>query len=116
MYDKTKVNDDLVTARRTIYQQPGYKEITRRILCLQEMPIRRRNMFSKEQYNAIKTPTLVLWTSHDPTASVDEGRELAGMIRGSRFTVMQDCGHWPQFESADEFNQLHLDFLRAQRE
>ena len=113
MFDKTQVNDDLVTARRTIYQQPGYVEITRRILCLQEMPIRRRNMFTKEQYNSIKTPTLVLWTSHDPTASVAEGRELAGMIPGSRFTVMQDCGHWPQFEAAPEFNRIHLDFLRA---
>jgi len=112
MYDKSKVNDDLVHARRTIYAQPGYADITRRVLCLQEMPIRRRNMFSKADYGRIAAPTLVLWTSHDPTATVDEGRELASMIGGSEFTVIENCGHWPQFETAAEFNRIHLDFLR----
>lgn len=112
MYDKAQVNDDLVTARRNIYRQPGYIEITRRVLCLQEMPIRRRNMFSREQYNSISIPTLVLWTTHDPTATVNEGRELASMIPGSEFAVIKNCGHWPQFEAPDEFNQIHLNFLR----
>lgn len=111
MFDKSLVNDDLVEVRRRIYAQPGYAEITRRVLCLQDMEIRRRNMFTREQYGAITTPTFVLWTSHDPTASVAEGREIAEMIPGSRFAVIQDCGHWPQFETPEEFNRLHLDFV-----
>lgn len=113
MFDKTKVHDDLINARRAIYAQPGYKDVTARILCLQEMEIRRRNMFTKEQYASIRTPTLVLWTSHDPTASVAEGEEMASMIPGSEFALMQDCGHWPQFEEPDEFNRIHLRFLLA---
>lgn len=111
MYDKSIVNDDLVETRRSIYAQPGFIEATRRILCLQDMETRRRNMFTAEQYGAIKSPTLVLWTSHDPTASVEEGREIASMIPGSRFKVIQDCGHWPQFEKTEEFDRIHLDFL-----
>jgi 2-hydroxy-6-oxonona-2,4-dienedioate hydrolase len=111
MYDKSMVNDDLVNTRRSIYAQPEFLETTKRILCLQEMEIRRRNMFSRENYSAIRAPTLVLWTTHDPTASVDEGREIASMIPGSRFVVMENCGHWPQFEAPDEFNRIHLDFL-----
>jgi 2-hydroxy-6-oxonona-2,4-dienedioate hydrolase len=111
MYDKRMVHDDLVETRLRIYRQPNFADITRRILCLQEMPIRRRNMFSREMYASIKTPTLVLWTSHDPTATVDEGRELASMIPDSKFIVMNNCGHWPQFEDADLFNRIHLDFL-----
>jgi len=111
MFDKAKVHDDLVHARLAIYSQPGFEDITRRILCLQEMPIRRRNMFTEEQYGKIVAPTLVLWTSHDPTATVEEGRQLASMIAGSQFIVMQDCGHWPQFEDPETFNRLHLNFL-----
>ena len=56
-------------------------------------------------------PTLVLWTTHDPTASVAVGEELAAAIPGSQFVVMEDCGHWPQFEDPETFNRIHIDFL-----
>jgi 2-hydroxy-6-oxonona-2,4-dienedioate hydrolase len=114
MYDKTMVNDDLIESRLRIYRQPNFAEITERVLCLQEMPIRRRNMFRKEDYAKILAPTLVLWTTHDPTATVPEGRELAGMIPGSQFVLMNNCGHWPQFEDPETFNRLHLQFLLAE--
>ncbi len=111
MHDKTKVHDDLVETRRAIYGQPGYAEVMRRILCLQEMETRRRNMFTDEQTRSIAAPTMVLWTSHDPTATPEEGRRIAELIPGARFEVINGCGHWPQFEDADRFNQLQLDFL-----
>lgn len=112
MYDKSMVNDDLIDCRRRIYNRPGYSDVTRRILCLQEMDVRKRNLITKEQYASIKSPALVLWTSHDPTATVEQGTEIASMIPGSEFVVMDKCGHWPQFENADEFNRIHVDFLK----
>jgi 2-hydroxy-6-oxonona-2,4-dienedioate hydrolase len=114
MHDKSKVNDDIVEARRAIYAQPGYAEIMRRILCLQDMEIRRRNMFSYEDSAKIKAPTLVLWTSHDPTAAPEEGKKIAESIPGAIFKVMNECGHWPQFEDAETFNALHVAFLLGQ--
>jgi 2-hydroxy-6-oxonona-2,4-dienedioate hydrolase len=111
VHDKSKMTDELVAIRRAIYSQPGYSSVMRDVMCLQEMDIRRRNMFTKEQYNSIKAPTLVLWTSDDPTASPEEGRQIADMIPGSRYVVMNECGHWPQFEDAETFNRIHIDFL-----
>ncbi|MBC7133716.1 MAG: alpha/beta fold hydrolase [Roseovarius sp.] len=111
MHDPAMVNDDLVEVRRAIYAQPGYAAIMERILCLQEMETRRRNMFSAEDTASIKAPTLVLWTSHDPTAAPEEGRKIAEAIPGARFEVMNECGHWPQFEDPETFNRIHLDFL-----
>ena len=111
MHDKTKVTDDLVEVRRRIYSQPGFAAVMREILCLQDMEIRRRNMVTPEQYASIKAPTLVLWTSHDPTATAVEGKQIADMIPGSQFAVMNECGHWPQYEDADTFNRIHLAFL-----
>jgi 2-hydroxy-6-oxonona-2,4-dienedioate hydrolase len=35
------------------------------------------------------------------------------MIPGAEFVVMEGCGHWPQYEDPEEFNRLHIDFLRA---
>lgn len=113
MHDKTKVHEDLVECRRRIFAQAGYADVNRRLLCLQEMPIRQRNLITKEQYNSISAPTLVLWTTHDPTATVEQGREISSMIPNSQFVVMDDCGHWPQFEDPDAFNRIHLDFLQA---
>ncbi|WP_454749043.1 alpha/beta fold hydrolase [Ciceribacter selenitireducens] len=111
MHDHSKVNDDLVEVRRAIYSQPGYPDIMKRILCLQQMDIRRRNMFSAADSASIKAPTLVLWTSHDPTAAPEEGRKIADAIPGAQFHVMNECGHWPQFEDPETFNRIHLDFL-----
>jgi 2-hydroxy-6-oxonona-2,4-dienedioate hydrolase len=33
------------------------------------------------------------------------------MIPGAKYVVMNRCGHWPQYEDADLFNKLHIEFL-----
>jgi len=114
MHDHSKVNADLVNVRRTIYSQPGFVDIMERILCLQEMETRQRNMFTYEESAKITAPTLVLWTSHDPTAAPEEGKKIADSIPGAKFEVMNECGHWPQFEDPPVFNKLHIDFLLDQ--
>jgi 2-hydroxy-6-oxonona-2,4-dienedioate hydrolase len=113
MWDKSLVSEDLVETRRAIYSQPRFVESMHRIMCLQEMDIRRRNMISEAQYRSIAAPTLVIWTSHDPTATPEEGREISRMIPNARYVVMNECGHWPQYENADLFNRLHLAFLNG---
>lgn len=113
MADTSKAYDDLVATRQAIYAQPGMVEAQRHNMVLQEMEIRQRNIVRAADYGRIKAPTLVLWTSDDPTADVSEGRRIATMIPGALFTVMDGCGHWPQFEDAETFNRIHLDFLQG---
>lgn len=114
MFDKGLVGDDLIETRRAIYAQPGFPAAMRRILCLQEMDVRRANMISEAQYRSIAAPTLVVWTSHDPTATPEEGAQIAGMIPGAQYVVMNECGHWPQYENAELFNRLHVAFMSGQ--
>ncbi len=113
MADKSKAYDDLVATRQAIYQQPGMVEAQRHNMVLQDMETRLRNVIRPEAYGRIKAPTLVLWTSDDPTADVSEGRRIATMIPGALFTVMDGCGHWPQFEDPATFNRIHLNFLQG---
>jgi 2-hydroxy-6-oxonona-2,4-dienedioate hydrolase len=113
MADPASVTDDLVAVRLAIYKQPGALENMRRIMCLQDPEIRQRNNLTLEEWGAIAAPTLVVWTTHDPTAPPSVGERIASMVPGARFTLMNDCGHWPQFEDAATFNRLHLEFLRA---
>jgi 2-hydroxy-6-oxonona-2,4-dienedioate hydrolase len=111
MADKTKDYDDIVASRQRIYRQPGFVAAMRDIMALQDPEIRARNLMSPADYGSITAPTLVLWTSDDPTADVSEGRRISEMIPGARFEVMEGCGHWPQYEDAKTFNAMHIDFL-----
>ncbi len=113
MADKEADYDDIIASRQAVYQRPGFVDAMRDILALQDPEIRARNLVSAEDYGRIEAPTLVLWTSDDPTADVSEGRRIASMIPGAEFVVMENCGHWPQYEDPTEFNRIHLDFLRG---
>lgn len=111
MADKAKAYDDLIATRQAIYSQPGMEQAMRHNMILQEMEVRQRNILRAEDYGRIKAPTFVIWTSDDPTADVTEGRRMASMIPGAVFTVMEGCGHWPQFEDPAVFNEMHVNFL-----
>lgn len=111
MADKSKDYDDIVASRQRIYRLPGFVDAMRDIMALQDPEIRARNLLGPGEYGKITAPTLVVWTSDDPTADVAEGKRIASMIPGSRFELMPGCGHWPQYEDAETFDRLHLDFL-----
>jgi 2-hydroxy-6-oxonona-2,4-dienedioate hydrolase len=111
MADKSRDYDDLVASRQRVYRQPGFVSAMRDIMALQDPEIRARNILGPAEDGSIIAPTLVLWTSDDPTTAVTEGRRIASMIPNARFEVMPGCGHWPQYEDAKTFNRLHLDFL-----
>ena len=111
MYDKSDVHDDLVASRQRIYQRQDMQNGIHHLLCLHTIEARIQHAVKPEEWRAIRAPTLVLWTDHDPTSTVEVGQELADAIPGSEFFVMNDCGHWPQFEDAETFNRIHLEFL-----
>ena len=115
MLDASMVHDDLVASRQNIYAGAGFADAIDRIVVLMDPETRARNRLTDEELGRLKPPTMVLWTSHDPMANVDEGRRVARLIPGSTFVVMQDCGHWPQFEAPDTFNDLHIRFMTGQR-
>ena len=73
MADKSKDYDDIVASRQRVYRQPGFVGAMRDIMALQDPEIRQRNLLGPADYGAISAPTLVLWTSDDPTADVGEG-------------------------------------------
>lgn len=111
MEDPAMVTEDLVESRFAIYRQPDMLSAMENIMCLQDMDTRLRNLLTEDELAKIQAETLVLWTTHDPTAAVSVGQKLAGLIKNSRFVVMEKCGHWPQYEDPDTFNRIHIDFL-----
>ncbi|MFV2173714.1 alpha/beta fold hydrolase [Actinomadura sp. LOL_016] len=112
VHDPAQVTDDLVETRLAIYRQPEFARAMPAILARHTDPkTQQTNVIVEEQWRSLRVPTLVLWTTHDPTAPAEAGRQVAGWIPDSTFAVMENCGHWPQFEDAATFNRLHLDFM-----
>jgi 2-hydroxy-6-oxonona-2,4-dienedioate hydrolase len=59
----------------------------------------------------IKAPTLVVWGSNDRFVPMDTGLRLLAGLPNAELHVFNRCGHWAQWEHAERFNRLVLDFL-----
>jgi 2-hydroxy-6-oxonona-2,4-dienedioate hydrolase len=116
IHDPAVLTEEVVQARWQIYSRPDYREALKHINILQQMDIRERNMLTAAELGRITAPTLVVWTDHDPTASLEKGREYQRSIPGARFVVIPECSHIPSLERPDEFNRVVLDFLGTPEE
>lgn len=112
MENPASVTEELVEIRYRIYSQPEFRTNIDNIVVILDLETRLKNLLTDEMLNRIKAPTLVLWTTHDPMATVEVGEKMHKAIPGSRFVVMEECGHWPQYEKPDEFNSISIDFFR----
>jgi 2-hydroxy-6-oxonona-2,4-dienedioate hydrolase len=111
MADPGSVTDELVAIRRGVYSRPGFAASMRHILCLQDPDVRRRNMVTDDDLAAIAAPTLVIWTSDDPSGPAKAGLEMAQRIRAGEFQLIEGAGHWPQWEQRETFDRIVLEFL-----
>jgi 2-hydroxy-6-oxonona-2,4-dienedioate hydrolase len=60
----------------------------------------------------ITAPTLVVWGRDDRFVAMDVGLKLIAGISNAQMHIFNHCGHWAQWEHADEFNRMVLDFLK----
>jgi 2-hydroxy-6-oxonona-2,4-dienedioate hydrolase len=111
MADPAMVTDDLIRTRQAIFQQHDWLRACEANMALQDPKTRRRNMLTDDDLRSIQAPALVVWTTKDPSGPVDEGRRIAGLIPNGRLAVIENAGHWPQYEQPEIFNKIHLDFL-----
>jgi 2-hydroxy-6-oxonona-2,4-dienedioate hydrolase len=59
----------------------------------------------------ISAPTLVIWGRNDRVLPLDIGLRLIAGISDCELHVFNRCGHWAQWEHADKFNRMVLDFI-----
>lgn len=111
MADPEMVADDLIRTRQAIFQQPEWKLACEMNMALQDLDTRKRNMLTDDDLRSIDVPALVIWTTKDPSGPVDEGRRIADLLPQGRLEVIENAGHWPQYEQTEIFNDVHLKFL-----
>lgn len=60
----------------------------------------------------MKVPTLLVWGRDDRFVPLDHALKLLFTLPDARLHVLSRCGHWAQWEQAEAFNRLVIDFLR----
>lgn len=61
--------------------------------------------------DTIRSPTLVVWGREDPVFPLIHARLAQEMIPGAILHIFEGCGHCPQLERAEAFNDLVADFV-----
>jgi pimeloyl-ACP methyl ester carboxylesterase len=108
VHDETRLTDLVVERSHRNRQRPGLISplmTTVRNLSLWEEGYARR-------IGEIRQPTLILWGQHDKLFAPPVGQDLHRRIARSRYEVIPEAGHIPQWERPDHVNRLLLEFLK----
>lgn len=110
VYDPSSVTDDLLQQRLDRAMDPETAEF---------MPLRvGPNMAPiedlwRERLDRLPHETLIVWGREDRVNPLDQSLILMRQIPNARLLVMPKCGHWAQWEKADEFNRTVAVFLES---
>ncbi|MGY6258922.1 alpha/beta fold hydrolase [Paraburkholderia caledonica] len=111
MFDKNVVTDELVDVRYAIYTLPDFAAIAERLVSDLTTSNSRAYLLTPDRLRMISVPSLIFWTRQNPTMPWQVGEEASKFIPSALFYIMEDAGHWPQFEKPEEFNEVLLNFL-----
>jgi len=106
-HDKSLVTDQMVDAQLPMRLRSAFT-----ISKIQEAGEKGLGSLSEAEVRAVKAPTLIVWGRYDELANPAGADRLERAIPGSKKVLVDDCGHMPQLEKADEFNRLVREFLK----
>jgi len=110
VYDPSAITDDLLEGRMKAALQPHIVE---------NPPMRptagmvMEEVWRDKRLTTLPHETMILWGREDKVMPMDMAMPLLKQIPRARLFVMPQCGHWMQWEHADEFNSVVNNFLGA---
>lgn len=107
-YDDSRVTEALVAETYTRRLKVAYT-----ISKLGEATVKGLSGVTEEEMRSITVPTLIVWGKEDEMALLATAERLHKDIAGSQLAVIDQCGHLPQMEKPEEFNQLVRGFLQT---
>jgi 2-hydroxy-6-oxonona-2,4-dienedioate hydrolase len=109
VYDSSALTEELINLRlQSILAKPEHLKNFLKSVDLSKFQM---GDFTDNLPN-IKAKTLITWGRDDRFVPIDWSLKLLNGIPDSRLHVFSRCGHWAQWEHADEFNRLVIDFLK----
>jgi 2-hydroxy-6-oxonona-2,4-dienedioate hydrolase len=65
------------------------------------------------ELSKIQAKTLILWGRDDRFVTLDHAMKFLWTIPNADLHIFSKCGHWAQYEKAEEFNKMALDFFES---
>jgi pimeloyl-ACP methyl ester carboxylesterase len=65
----------------------------------------------KHRLHRVTAPTLFVWGANDGIMTTDYGRAYAALVKGSRFEVIANAGHYPHLEQPEAFLKVVTPFI-----
>lgn len=109
VYDPSGLTDELIELRYQSMMENGHH--LPNFLKSVEMSGFNMGDYTNDLPN-IPNKTLITWGRDDRFVPIDWSLKFLNMIPNSTLHVFSQCGHWAQWEHADEFNRLVVDFLK----
>ncbi len=110
----SSVDREWIDGATAMLRMPGVKECALKIVG-EGVDLGGQKKELLDEFNSqlpdVTAPTLIIWGSHDLAVPVAHAHTAQQLIPNSRLQIMDRCGHTPQVERPEEFNQLVLDFL-----
>lgn len=98
--------DDIVAIRQDIYRDPLIKERLPHLFAISQ-----ERRMPHEEWKTIQTPALVIGATDVDASSTSQAKLVSSLLPKATLVDMRGCNHWAQFERADIFNPLSIEFL-----
>lgn len=108
VYDSSKITDDLIQGRFDAMMENKH-HLDNFIKAMKGSGGILTDYTSR--LGEIQTDTLITWGRDDRFVPLDHGLRLVWGLPNAQLHVFSKCGHWAQFEHADKFNQLVMNFI-----
>jgi 2,6-dioxo-6-phenylhexa-3-enoate hydrolase len=108
IYDPSKMTDELIKGRYESMMRNDGEHLKNFI---KSLPKGITNDLSS-RFGEIKAKTLITWGRDDRFLPLDNGLKMLYTMPDADLHIFNKCGHWAQWERADEFNRLVIDFLK----
>lgn len=114
VYDGTSVPDELIDLRYQASIDPevvANPPLRRPSGLTAALTLWRMDLTRDPRLKSLQTPTLVLWGKDDKVNKPAGGLTLLNTLPNAELVMTSHTGHWMQWERADLFNRLVLEFL-----
>lgn len=110
VYDPSQLTDELLEQRMRVALSPHIVDTP---------PMRPdpnaaiEPLWSDPRLTMLPHETMIIWGREDKVLPLDMALPLLRLIPKARLFVLPQCGHWAQWEHADEFNRTTAGFFSA---
>ncbi|MBI4319454.1 MAG: alpha/beta fold hydrolase [Chloroflexi bacterium] len=113
-YDQSKVPRDLIAIAKKYAARRGFSTSFLRMVRTGVSPLKGWILPTlHEPLRRFQRPLLIVWGDHDCVFSVRHALDLRARLPNATIQVFDRCGHMPQIEHRDKFNELVLAFLES---